>query len=352
MRIPPGLLPGMADGRYNNAHLKTVLSGRPQSCVVRRVEGQSSRPAADYALGLLQRLVEDTKRVLELRGWHVGLLKEFYPKNPQLLGMNVNYGQTILIRLRLPGRDSAFLDYEDILETMLHELAHNDIGKHDESFFALLEELRFECAAARGTLGFSVVAPRGRDPGTLTPVSRLLSGSGAAGGPGAAHADAPAAGPARGVRLGATSKARPTPGGLSARQMAAAAALRRFAATTGSAPSGRRLGGPASEAHARSPAMAAAAAAARARYGPPIGVPAPAEAECCSADRQAEALGGISLPDLCALIDLTQEEADDQPAGRDPPRQPDCRVEMAADPVPVGLVVCLLSDEEDSRSSR
>lgn len=38
--------------------------------------------------------------VLRNRGWKVGAVTEFYPKNANLLGLNVNRGHLIKIRLR------------------------------------------------------------------------------------------------------------------------------------------------------------------------------------------------------------------------------------------------------------
>jgi hypothetical protein len=38
--------------------------------------------------------------LLQKRGWRVKLLCEFFPKNAGLLGMNVNRGSKILLRLR------------------------------------------------------------------------------------------------------------------------------------------------------------------------------------------------------------------------------------------------------------
>jgi hypothetical protein len=38
--------------------------------------------------------------VLGSRGWNVGVVSEFFPKNPSLLGLNVNRGREIKLRLR------------------------------------------------------------------------------------------------------------------------------------------------------------------------------------------------------------------------------------------------------------
>lgn len=53
---------------------------------------------------------------------HLMQLSEFSPRNPGLLGLNVNRGAEVKIRLR-PARDnSSFYDWNHILGTMLHEV--------------------------------------------------------------------------------------------------------------------------------------------------------------------------------------------------------------------------------------
>ena len=64
------------------------------------------------------------------------------PKNPRLLGLNVNRGVEVKLRLRRDGRDLDFVPYEEVLDTMLHELAHNARGPHDAQFYKLWDELR------------------------------------------------------------------------------------------------------------------------------------------------------------------------------------------------------------------
>lgn len=56
------------------------------------------------------------------RGWKVGTLGEFIPQNPALLGININHGQRINIRLRPHGNTSTFYDYEQLVLVMLHEV--------------------------------------------------------------------------------------------------------------------------------------------------------------------------------------------------------------------------------------
>lgn len=67
------------------------------------------------------------------------------PNNPALLGLNVGGGVQIKLRLRRPNRDWDFFPYDQILDTMLHELCHNEHGPHNASFYKLWDELRKVC---------------------------------------------------------------------------------------------------------------------------------------------------------------------------------------------------------------
>lgn len=101
-------------------------------------------PHADKALLLLQKVASLVKPIMRSHGWHLPLLSEFFPENPGLLGMNVNGGQQILLRLRPHSAPNTFYDDEFIISTMLHELTHNVHGPHDQKFYAYLATLEKE----------------------------------------------------------------------------------------------------------------------------------------------------------------------------------------------------------------
>lgn len=61
-----------------------------------------------------------------------------------VIGLNVDRGQKICLRLRYPGDRNQFLPIEQVADTMLHELAHNVHGPHDAKFHALWNQLRDE----------------------------------------------------------------------------------------------------------------------------------------------------------------------------------------------------------------
>ncbi|CAK7218038.1 hypothetical protein SCUCBS95973_003354 [Sporothrix curviconia] len=102
-------------------------------------------PRADDALHILRRVASLVKPLMRARRWKVRELAEFYPEQANLLGLNINRGQKILLRLRYPGGDaSLFLPLEQIADTLLHELAHIVHGPHDVVFQALWDQLRDE----------------------------------------------------------------------------------------------------------------------------------------------------------------------------------------------------------------
>jgi hypothetical protein len=63
----------------------------------------------------------------------VGILTELAPhEHPHLLGLNVNQGQAIKLRLRTDDY-SGFRAYLNIRKVLCHELAHNVWGDHDNN---------------------------------------------------------------------------------------------------------------------------------------------------------------------------------------------------------------------------
>ncbi|KAJ3106695.1 hypothetical protein HDU97_005847 [Phlyctochytrium planicorne] len=96
------------------------------------------------ALAMLKRVASLVKPLMKKRSWTLPILREFYPQNPNLLGLNVNAGREIKIRLRFAQDETRFFDFEDVLGTMLHELTHNVHGPHDAKFYKYLDDLTLE----------------------------------------------------------------------------------------------------------------------------------------------------------------------------------------------------------------
>jgi hypothetical protein len=112
--------------------------------LVNNFEHLSDKRRASEALEKLKKIASIVKPLMRQRNWRVGTLAEFYPGEANLLGLNINQGQKICLRLRYPGDDTQFLPLENVVDTMLHELAHNVHGPHDQHFHALWDKLRDE----------------------------------------------------------------------------------------------------------------------------------------------------------------------------------------------------------------
>lgn len=110
-------------------------------------------PPPSEALKLLHRLAADPgiAGVMAKHKWSVGLLSEMPPEGKVglspvcILGVNVNAGQEISLRLRTDNL-RGFRCYDRIRETLIHELAHMVHGEHDNAFKELNSQLRRECA--------------------------------------------------------------------------------------------------------------------------------------------------------------------------------------------------------------
>ncbi|GAB1191938.1 WLM domain-containing protein [Aspergillus pseudonomiae] len=102
------------------------------------------RPRESEALTMLKKIASLVKPIMRRRTWKVGTLSEFYPHQQNLLGLNINKGQKICLRLRYPYDERQFLPLEQVVDTMLHELCHIVHGPHNREFHALWNQLRDE----------------------------------------------------------------------------------------------------------------------------------------------------------------------------------------------------------------
>ncbi|KAI1655310.1 WLM-domain-containing protein [Daldinia decipiens] len=101
-------------------------------------------PREKDALHTLKKVASLVKPLMRARGWKIGQLIEFYPEEHNLLGLNVDSGRRICLRLRYANDRNQFLPIEQVVDTMLHELAHNAHGPHNARFHALWNQLRDE----------------------------------------------------------------------------------------------------------------------------------------------------------------------------------------------------------------
>ena len=102
------------------------------------------RPRAAEALQTLRKVASMVKPIMRQRSWHVGVLGEFFPPEHNLLGINLDQGRKICLRLRYAGDERQFIPLEQVVDTMLHELSHIVRGPHDEIFYNVWNTLRDE----------------------------------------------------------------------------------------------------------------------------------------------------------------------------------------------------------------
>ncbi|KAJ4199585.1 hypothetical protein NW767_008008 [Fusarium falciforme] len=101
-------------------------------------------PRSSDALHTLKKVASLVKPIMRARNWKVRELAEFYPEQGNLLGLNVNRGMKICLRLRHAGDRNQFMSIESVVDTMLHELSHIVHDAHDSKFHALWDQLRDE----------------------------------------------------------------------------------------------------------------------------------------------------------------------------------------------------------------
>ncbi|KAG7664197.1 uncharacterized protein J8A68_002260 [[Candida] subhashii] len=111
-----------------------------------RIGSLNRYPDKEYANSLLHDVAKLVAPIIHENNFKVGTLCEMFPNDPNLLGLNVNRGQKILLRLRYHSNDRSFYPMSDIVGTFLHELTHNLYGAHDQKFYDFLDKLkkRFE----------------------------------------------------------------------------------------------------------------------------------------------------------------------------------------------------------------
>lgn len=99
---------------------------------------------SDKALKLLRQAANIVSPLLERRKWKIKVLTEFFPANESLLGLNVNKGHTVKVRLREGSNESTFFNLDHILGTLIHEITHISISPHSAEFYRLMETLMAE----------------------------------------------------------------------------------------------------------------------------------------------------------------------------------------------------------------
>lgn len=114
----------------------------PPTSRIGRIACLKRMASKDQALDLLYELARIVAPIMSFYEFKVGTFCEMCPRNPSLLGLNVNYGSKICIRLRPASNKNWFYPMNELIGTMLHELTHNKFGPHDSKFYAFLNELK------------------------------------------------------------------------------------------------------------------------------------------------------------------------------------------------------------------
>lgn len=114
----------------------------PPVARISKIASLKKFPDTANALDLLHNVAKAVAPIIHEHRFDVGLLCEMDPKNPCLLGLNVNRGQKILLRLRPSHDKTSFYPMGDLIGTFLHELCHNVHGPHNSAFYDLLKSLK------------------------------------------------------------------------------------------------------------------------------------------------------------------------------------------------------------------
>ena len=122
--------------------------------------------------------------ILKQRRWTVGTLAELDPVDDRLsekmegggkrlLGYNTNHGAQIHVRLRTDDL-STFLPYDQVVDTILHELAHNEVGPHNAHFWHLMSQLKVDYLRHMRRISASGTLFGGRSPVELANVKEQV----------------------------------------------------------------------------------------------------------------------------------------------------------------------------------
>ena len=212
-------------------------------------------PRADAMLKAVAALVAP---LMMANSFRVPSLVEFYPTNPGLQGMNMNFGQVISLRLRPAGNKGTFLSLDFVVDIVLHELTHCVFGPHDDKFYGLLDTLKLQfgrlrengITGDRPSFSIGVWAPAGYSAAALLAMGQAAADPARYGGPGKQMGGnrlvVPGVSGGRGG-VGATSTGPAAPSGSlgkdALRSAMAAAAQKRLQASTVLSGGGSRLGG-------------------------------------------------------------------------------------------------------------
>ncbi|ODV95106.1 hypothetical protein PACTADRAFT_49854 [Pachysolen tannophilus NRRL Y-2460] len=121
-----------------------------------KIASLKSQPLKDDALNLLHELAKLVAPIMTKHNFKVKLLCEMFPKSANLLGLNINRGAKIMIRLRHSHNKFQFIAKSELIGTFLHELTHNIYGLHNAQFYSFLDKLKTEFEDMMCKYGFDI----------------------------------------------------------------------------------------------------------------------------------------------------------------------------------------------------
>lgn len=127
---------------------QTPTSAQAQSIVnttyhIKQFSADFRQPKYEKALDILRSLQFLCQNIMTKHNLRVDHLWELDPSHHGVNGCNVGQGRQIMVRLRNE-TNSGFRSMEEIMDTMLHELAHNHYPEHDRHFYSFWNTLRGE----------------------------------------------------------------------------------------------------------------------------------------------------------------------------------------------------------------
>ena len=126
---------------------------------------------------LLVKSAKQCSMIMKKYSLYVDELRELdYKSSSMLWGLNEHEEDKIIIYVRLRSNSKMILEYESILGTLLHELVHNTIAKHDEGFYKLLKQYENEVYSlqSKGVYGPGSFDSSGRRLGGMNKTNSIL----------------------------------------------------------------------------------------------------------------------------------------------------------------------------------
>ncbi|KAK5954853.1 hypothetical protein OHC33_004579 [Knufia fluminis] len=124
---------------------------------IRHVSADTRQTKHKKALDMLKSLQFLCQNIMTKHNLRVDFLWELDPSHHGVNGCNIGQGQQIMVRLRNE-TNADFRSMEEVMDTMLHELAHNHYPEHDRHFYGFWNALRKEYEELR-TSGYTHQEP-------------------------------------------------------------------------------------------------------------------------------------------------------------------------------------------------